>query len=244
MNRPLFYLLCLTSCCLTIRAEEGLVLPFKQVAIGSPVDGIIKEMSVEEGDTVKEGQIIAKLASEAEQLEVSRTQKLIEKTSFDQKASASLLKERMTSQEQALTKEIELQIAKIMNATAEFHLSQKTITSPMPGIVVKKYKETGETVVLHTDKLVDIVNIDKVYLQFYIDPELMDRLKRGTKVQVKFPTLAEDKDHIAEVSFIDPRIDASSGLIRVKLIMDNPGHRIRTGMRVEADFRIFVKAAK
>ena len=40
----------------------------------------------------------------------------------------------------------------------------------------------------------------------------------------------------AAVSFIDPRIDAASGLFRVKLLLDNPNHDIKAGMRGEADF--------
>jgi multidrug efflux pump subunit AcrA (membrane-fusion protein) len=38
------------------------------------------------------------------------------------------------------------------------------------------------------------------------------------------------------VSFIDPRIDAASGLFRVKLLLDNPNHDIKAGMRAQGDF--------
>jgi RND family efflux transporter MFP subunit len=141
----------------------------------------------------------------------------------------------MMSQEEALTKAVELELARIGHATAEFRLSQKRITSPLSGIVVKKHKESGESVT-RVDKLFDIVNIDKVYLQFYLDPVLMQRIQRDAKVKVVFPTLPDKEEFIAVVSFVDPVIDAGSGLFRVKLLMDNPGHRIKAGMRVEADF--------
>ena len=40
----------------------------------------------------------------------------------------------------------------------------------------------------------------------------------------------------AAVAFIDPRIDAASGLFRVKLLLDNPNHDIKAGMRAEGEF--------
>ncbi len=243
--RRFFCILSIIAFGLNGRADpiQGLVLPFKQVAVSSPVDDIIEEVAVEEGATVEKGQVLARLVSRAEELEVARTQKLIEKTEFDQKASASLLKEKMMSKEEALTKEVDLQLAKILHATAEYRLKQKTIASPMAGIVVQKFKEAGESAT-RVDKLFEVVDIDKLYLQFYLDPELIHKIELGSLLKVHFPALPDQNDYDAEIAFIDSRIDAASGLFRVKLLMDNPRRRIKAGMRAEADFQTVAKDVK
>jgi multidrug efflux pump subunit AcrA (membrane-fusion protein) len=125
-------------------------------------------------------------------------------------------------------------LAQIQLKQAEVLLKEKTIRSPINGIVVKKYKESGESID-RAEKLIDVVNIDDVYVQFYLDPKLMNAVKVDQSVAVRFPVIGERKFD-GKVAFVDPRIDATSGLFRVKLLVANPGHIIKPGMRGVADF--------
>ncbi|MDB6155070.1 MAG: czcB 1 [Chthoniobacteraceae bacterium] len=232
-----FLLLALAATLGTASAEEaqGIALPFKQVSVSSPVfQEIINSILVEEGDTVTEGQPIVQLRSEREELEVLRTQKLIELTQFKAKGADALFKDKMGSKEKALEEQAQLELSKILHQVAEVALKEKTIRSPLSGIVVKKYKEAGESVE-KVEKLIDIVNIDRVYVQFYLDPTFMETFKKGQPVKVKFPVIANE-EFTAEVSFIDPRIDAGSGLFRIKVEIPNADHKIKAGMRGKADF--------
>jgi len=223
----------------TLNAQEtqGLVLPFKLVSVSSPVmQDILREISVEEGDVVREGQVLAQLDSAKEALDVQQYTKLIERREFESKGVDSLLKDKMVSQDVALEKKTDLELAKIQQKVAAERLSEKTIKAPLSGIVVKKYKEAGEAVD-RVEKLFDIINIDKVYLQFYLDPKFMDSVKVGAKVPVKFDLPASaNHNYSAVVSFVEPRIDAASGLFRVKLLLDNQAHEIKAGMHCTADF--------
>lgn len=214
---------------------QGLVIPFKLVSVSSPVlQEVINAVLVEEGDEVKEGQPILQLRAEKEALEVERTQKLIELATFKAQGAESLYKEKMGSKEKWLEENAQLDLAKILHRAAEVSLKEKTVLAPLNGVVVKRYKEAGESVD-RVEKLMDIVNIDQVYAQFYLDPSLMDSVKEGRAVQVKFPVLP-GAEFPGKVSFVDPRIDAASGLFRVKVLIDNKAHTIRAGMRAVADF--------
>lgn len=216
---------------------QGLVIPYEQVTVSSPVlQDIIKEINVREGDEVKKGQVLAQLMNDKETLEAQKYEKLIERSEFQYKGMETLAREKMASKEAALEKQTDLELAKIQHQLALTMLEEKTIRAPLSGIVVKKYKEPGEAVD-RVDKLFDIVNIDKVYVQVYLDPKLMDKISVGAKVPVRFPSMkGAPEAEIATVSFVDPRIDAASGLFRVKLVLDNPGHEIKAGMRGQADF--------
>jgi multidrug efflux pump subunit AcrA (membrane-fusion protein) len=63
----------------------------------------------------------------------------------------------------------------------------------------------------------------------------MDTVKVGAKVPVKFD-LPKAAEYTASVAFVEPRIDAASGLFRVKLLLDNQNHEIKAGMHCTADF--------
>jgi RND family efflux transporter MFP subunit len=220
------------------RADEiqGIVLPFKKVSVSSPVlQEVVEAVLVEEGDTVTEGQVLVKLRSEKETLEVQEADKRIELHEFTSKGLQTLLAEKMGSRDQALKAGTELALARIAREAAQVRLNEKTVRSPLSGIVVKKHKETGESVD-RVEKLVDIVNIDQVFVQFYLDPKLWTTVKPDQPVTVKFPVIGAGKEVRGRISFIDPQIDAGANLFRVKVLLDNKDHQIKAGMRGMADF--------
>ena len=231
-----------------IRAEEvqGLVLPFLQVSVSSPspvMQDNIKDIEVQEGDQVKKGDVLAHLLNDREQLEVQRCENLIKRAEFEYKGMKTLADEKLATKDSEIEKETDLEAAKLQYKLALTELDEKTIKSPLSGIVVKRYKEAGEAVD-RTEKLFDIVNIDQVYIQFYLEPAMIEKLNVKDKISVRFPSFNNGTQQFeAAVAFIDPRIDAASGLFRVKLLLDNPNHDIRAGMRGEADFSKPTKTA-
>lgn len=214
---------------------QGIVIPLKQVSVSSPVlQEVIDHVLVEEGDAVKENQILIELRREKEELEVRQAQEVVEQKRFTAEGAQKLFNEKIGSKEAAMEKQTELELAKIQLAAAEVRLKEKTIRAPLSGIVVKKYKEAGESVD-RVEKLVDVVNLDQVYVQFYLDPKLMQTMKQDLEVPVRFPVIGA-QEFTGKISFIDPRIDAGSGLFRVKVLIDNADHKIKAGMRGNADF--------
>lgn len=242
MNRRLFPKLLLVSLAgfsqlLTAQAEEvqGVVLAVKQVSVSSPVlQEVIKEVLVEEGDTVKEGQPIVQLENAKEELAVQEGERLVENAEFIAKGTEALHKDKMGSREQMLKAKTELELAKIRLAAAHVSLKEKTIRAPLNGIVIKKHKEAGESVD-RVEKLIDIVNIDQVYVQCYVNPKLLPELQQGSEVPVRFTEPINAK-FVGKIDFIAPVIDASSGLLRVKVLIANPDHTIKAGLKGIASF--------
>jgi multidrug efflux pump subunit AcrA (membrane-fusion protein) len=79
------------------------------------------------------------------------------------------------------------------------------------------------------------VNIDQVYVQFYLEPALMGSIKEGQEVEVTFPANHNAKA-TGKVDFVDPRLDAATGNLRIKVLIDNKGRTIKAGMRATANF--------
>jgi RND family efflux transporter MFP subunit len=247
MSRSLFLALSLPLLSLpraaSLHAEDiqGLVIPLKQVSIASPVlQEVVDSVLVEEGDAVEQGEVIVQLRAEREALQVEQFKKVVEQREFSARGAEALAKEKMMSREAVLEKQTELELAKIQLRQAEVALKEKTIRSPLRGIVVKKYKEAGESVE-RVEKLVDVVSIDQIYVQFYLDPKLLSAVKEDMAVPVRFSVIG-DQQFQGKVAFVDPRIDAGSGLFRVKVLLDNPGLVIKPGMRGTANFAVLTAA--
>ena len=99
---------------------------------------------------------------------------------------------------------------------------------------MKKYKEAGESLA-REEKLVDIINIDKVTVRFNVPPAQRRLLKEQGTVDVKITDL-DGASFSGKITFIDPRNDPASTFVPVWVEIDNKDHRISPGMRGVADF--------
>jgi RND family efflux transporter MFP subunit len=234
-TRSLACLLLLGVLSLAAEDVQGLVQPFKSVLVASPVlQEVIDAMKVEEGDNVEEGQVLAELRHSTEVLAVEEAEQIVQQADFVATGFTNLFNQKMGSKEQMLKSQTELKLAKIRLDATKVRLNEKTVKAPLAGIVIKKFKESGESVD-RAEKMVEIVNIDQLYAQFYLDPKFINVLQKDDAVTVRFP---EMKEHsmAGKISFIAPQIDASSGLFRVKVLFENPNHKVKAGMKAIADF--------
>jgi RND family efflux transporter MFP subunit len=198
--------------------------------VGSPVQSTIEEHFVREGDHVEAGQLLCRLFLRIEQLEVERSRSLIEKREFDFRSSQNLLADSLISEDEALAIRIELDLARLQLEIAEVNVRLREIRSPINGTIVERLLEEGETVTA-TEPLFVVVNIDQVYVQFYIRAEDLRHIHVGQEALARFPELDLDGELTGTVDFIDPRVDAASGLLRVRVTVDNPTQRVKAGVR-------------
>ena len=125
---------------------EGITQPRREVRISSPVQEIVAEVMVEEGAVVKSGDLLARLVDDIEKAEFRRQEKVLEKRQFDHKAVASLAADKIASQEKELEARVEMEMAAIDLDLARRKLEEKSIRSPLDAVVVRRYKEPGESV--------------------------------------------------------------------------------------------------
>lgn len=213
------------------RTTEGLVLPFREVLVSAPAQKVVDAIKVEEGRTVREGDVLALLDARVEELDMQRFAKILEKREFENRAAASLAKEKFISKDEELERSLELDIARLQFEAAKAECERLTIRSPIDGVVVEKLKEAGESVT-ESEPMFKLLNVERVYVQFYLPAEDVFLLKPGDVLEVRFPLLPEDRQvHRGTVDFVSAEIDASSRLLRIKLVLDNPDGLIKAGMR-------------
>jgi membrane fusion protein (multidrug efflux system) len=235
-----FAALCITAACLPLAALadlaalDGIVLPFKEVVVSSPVQSTIVAITVREGDSVKSGQQIAQLYSRSEELDLGRAKAILQKRIFDHRGAKRLFDDKIVPEDKELEARIELELAQLQHDIAAENVRIRAIASPLDGIVVERLREAGESVTA-SQPLFRIIDISRVYVQFFIRAEELSRFTTGQKLAARFDALKDSPTFYGQVDFIDPRVDASSGLLRVRLLIDNPGHVIKAGMRAMVD---------
>ena len=215
---------------------EGLVLPFRQVEVAAPVSSRITEMKVREGEAVKEGQPLALLYGRLEELEAQRAKILLERREFEAKGARKLYESRIIPEAKALEARIDLDLARLQYETAAEQVRLRTILSPMDGVVVTQAREAGETVA-SAQPLFRILDLSKVVVQVEVEPMYLAATALGHRVRVSFPLAAQPLTTEGEVVLLDPCADAR-GLVRVKVLVENPERRIRSGIRAVVELAL------
>lgn len=244
-----------------------LIEPDRVADVGSQSTGVIEKLTVERGDVVAAGQVVARLSAQVERasLSVAEVKAKAEAESLQAQAAHELAQrklERMRDlvrrdfvSDQALDQaEAEARVAEQRVAQAreaqrvaqrEFHLSnaqlsQREVRSPFAGLVVERFRTEGERI--EREPVVRVARIDPLRIEAIVPAVQFGRIASGQAATVKtdlpdYPLLT------AKVTLVDRVIDPASNSFRVRLILPNPGNRVPSGVRCRIAFNASEGAA-
>lgn len=248
------------------QALACLIAPDEVVEVGSPVVGVLESVDVERGAMVTKGQVVARLSSSveranravamqrlkadselqaaivsqeflkkrAERSESLLKQEYISAQAHDQVANESRVADRKVTaaREARSVLERELQLA-------EAQLAQRSIHSPVSGVVVERYLSGGERV--EEKPIVKIAAVDPLRVDVVMPAAMFFTVRRGMTAQVTsdLPGLGA---MAATVQSLDRVIDAASSTFRMRLSLPNPGNRVPAGLRCKISLEASTQA--
>lgn len=236
-----------------------LIQPSQIAEVGTSVTGVIENLRVERGDQVKKGQVIAVLRNDVERaaLDVARSkaqaeaevQAAMAALDFARQSSVraeDLFKrkfisgqaldktrsdEKVAEQKLAQARE-QRQIWDREKTLAQSQLAQRTIVSPISGIVAERYLSTGERVEDHS--IARVVSINPLFVEVMVPAAYFGKIKSGMLATVA-PELPGVEPVKAKVALVDKLIDGASNTFRVRLTLPNPNNQLPAGSRCKAD---------
>ena len=241
---------------------DCLINPEITVQIGSPVSGLIDEVLVAPGDLVRKGQEIATLRSEVERTTVAlieeqaastaeieaqkarlglaesrlaRTQKLVERqiTSTEELETARAEME-VISRELAIA-EMRRRVAAMELQRAREQLAQRTIRSPLDGVVVERTLYSGEF--LHQEAhVMTIAQMDPLTVEAYLPVSLYPQIRPGMTATIR-PNDPLTGVFEGRVTVVDRVFDAASGTFGIRIRLENPDLAIPGGHRCRVSFQ-------
>ncbi len=210
---------------------EGTAQPKERITISSPVEEVVEDVFVEEGDSVVRGDVLAKLLSQRQELAVKKLEHLITKARFEFEAVEDLYAKKIESRVSYLEKKAELGSYEVDKELAENDISERLIKSPSDGVIVYRLIDPGESAE-KVKALFELIDASSLKLVFYLTANYLDQFKVGDEVVVEFPEVTKFSQGKAKLKFIDPQVDSRSGLFRVRFEFDNSEAKIKPGVRV------------
>lgn len=226
----------------------GVTEPVEEIDLAFPEVGIISEINVEEGQSVKKRDLLARLdarshearqkiaAMKAEsesrirsaQAELGLREKRLAKlkglgsgnTNPDELARAAVDYETALSQyELALEESTQ---AKIELEQVTIEIERRTLRSPIDGIVTRILRDEAESVGGGETLVMSVVNLEELDLIVHIETGIAEQMAKMGSVMVD-RVGQEGGKYLAKASvmFVSPVVDASSGTRRVRLRLDN-----------------------
>jgi RND family efflux transporter MFP subunit len=219
----------------TLKANE-------EVIVSSEVDGIVKNLRVNEGSPVSKGMALIELNETDYRLDVNRADAALRQADaslanakLEYERKAALYKEELVTKQQfedisarlALA-EGELDRSKASLSLAKEKLAKTKIYSPLAGVVREKRLTAGDYV-RNGSQLLWIVQSDPIKLSFTVPEKDVGKLKIGQDVMFKIDTYP-NTEFKGRLSTIYPSLEEKTRTLQVEALVPNHDNRLKPGL--------------
>ncbi len=247
----------------TARAADYacLIEPMQVLKLAAPVQGLVSSVEVDRGDRVRKGQVVARLESDTEAVAVlvaqvraandtavasgrarleflRRKQVRNEKLRTTDAVSFAQLDEATADAHvaEAQLREAELNLAmnRLEVRRAEAQLRQRSIVSPVDGIITERALGPGE---FRNDQahILTVAEIDPLRVEAFLPIGTFGQVKVGQAAEVT-PERPIGGTYTATVTVVDHVMDAASGTIGIRLELRNPDLALPAGINCRVRF--------
>jgi membrane fusion protein (multidrug efflux system) len=220
----------------------GTLKPDQEVIASSQVEGLLKQVRVDEGTPVSRGMVLASVDDTDYRLEVRRaeaalkqTEATLANTKVEYQRKNELFKEQLVTQQQYddVTTRMALADAEVDRAKAALDLAKERfaktkIYSPLQGYVKEKKVSAGDYVRNGTP-LFSLIKVDPIKLLFTVTEKDVGKLKVGQQVQFKVDSMP-GKEFTARVSIVYPSLEERTRTLQVEAQASNRGGQLKPGL--------------
>lgn len=237
-----------------------LVEPNEVIEVGSPVVGLVERIFVDRGDVVREGQVLAQLQADVERSAVSVAQTRAQRDAeLDSAASAYDFARRKQTRTESLFNanfissqvrdeaktEAQLAALKLKQAQEQrqqaqrelafsrSQLAQRTIKSPLSGVVVERYMARGERA--EEKPILRLASLDPLKVEVIMPVTELEKIRVGMAAVVALQVPGAPERN-AKVTHVDRVMDAASNTFRVRLALPNPKFGLPAGVHCKVAF--------
>ena len=236
-----------------------LLEPTTTTELSASSRGKVADIRVKRGDVVKKGDVLARLESGVEELNVElattrarmqmnmqskdarlalaersekRTRELADKDMMSSLQLDEAETERTIAGLEAMEAKEQYALSQVELARAKELLRQRHIYSTLDGIVVELFKEVGEFV--DEEPILKLAELDPLKVDVIAPVTMFGDIQPGLALSDS-PELPGFSPFIAKVDVVDRIIDGASGTFRFSMVLPNPDYAIPAGLNCQVE---------
>ena len=205
----------------TLRASQG-------VMVSAEVSGTVSAIHFDSGESVETGDLLFELDTSTERAELESAKATHELAEVNLKRAQELRESRSIAQSELDTADARAKETKAAMEQVRATLEKKVIRAPFAGrlgirqVDVGEYLNPGAVVV-------SLQSINPVYVDFSLPQQQVTKVKNGYVFRLEVDTYP-DRSFEGVVEAIDPDLDLSNRMFRVRGVLVNEDGALRPGM--------------
>lgn len=200
----------------------------QSVIVLPKANGTLTEISVASGAHVTQGQVLARLDSEAEQIAREKAKLAADDARRTLERNKALVQSNAAPANQTQAVELASQMADLAVRSADQDLADRVIAAPIAGVLGILKVSVGNAVTPQT-QIVTIEDSSALVVNFWLPERLVGQIKVQDDATL-VPVARPDVTLGAKISSIDNQIDPASGTFQVQAQVANPDGSLRPGM--------------
>ncbi|MBN2544460.1 MAG: efflux RND transporter periplasmic adaptor subunit, partial [Spirochaetes bacterium] len=214
-----------------------------EINVSSKNNEVIKKLYVNEGDFVKEGELIAEINHSILDLQLIQAKANFNSAESDYKRTLEIYSSGNTSLKTKDDAENRYMVTRAGYEILKKQIEDCSIKAPTSGIITHKLAEKGEFVNVGT-VIYTISKISPVYLNVYITEIQLGKVRLGMEAKIKIDSYPE-KTFTGKIVFISPNSEFTpkniqtkeervKQVFRIKIEVPNDDMILKPGMPADA----------
>lgn len=224
---------------------SGQIEPALSVPVTAKVPGRVVTVHKEMGDTVTQGELLAKMedrdaAAQLSQARATLAQAEAQRTEVNRQLQrlTELLKAGAVSQQQVEQTETQLSLSEAQVTTARAsvdlasaNLERTWVTAPASGVLASRSVEPGAMVGAGS-VLFHLVDLRQVIMKTGVAERDVNVVQAGASVPIIVPAL--NQEFVGKVEAVSPNMDRQTRSYQVRISLENPDNVLKGGMFAQA----------
>lgn len=192
------------------------------------VAGEVREILVEEGDEVVEGQVLARLDGDRLRLELNESAARLRRLQRDYERNVNLREQGLISEGDFDRIKYDLEALEAEHNLASLELDYTQIRAPIGGVVSERYIKLGNTLSVD-DRTFRVTSLDPLVAYLFVPEREFQNIRAGQPVALEIDALG-GPPRIASVTRVSPIVDPVTGTFKITIEIYDDERRIKPGM--------------
>ena len=204
-----------------------------EAQVTSKASGVLMKLFVEEGMTVKEGQLLAELDDAPAAAKLAQAEAQMHKADATFAYAEQSIKKNLIAKRDYDQANFDMLTQRAAYQSAKLELAYTRIVAPVSGVIAERSVKLGNLIQVNQN-MFRIVGMDPLQAVLNVPERQLGILKTGQTVQLEADALAGQK-FTGNILRVAPVVDAASGTFRVTCEFHDKSGALKPGMfgRVE-----------